>query len=102
MEKKIPKVFANTIDKELQNNSRFHYSKGDYVRNEKRNNLISIEQKINEIFNSSRYVYKADVLITYKDGKVERKTIVGRNRNELITFDNKVIKNNDIIDIDFA
>ena len=60
-----------------------------------------MNQKINKIFGSSRYVYKADVDITLKDGKVSKR-IIGRNKNELITMDNELIKISDIIDIKFT
>ena len=102
MEKKLPKVFANKIDKPLKNNETVYYEKREDRKEEpfKPNSLFSINQKINQIFGSSRYVYKADVVITTKNGKLNKK-IIGRNRNELITMDNEVIKIADILDIDF-
>ena len=102
MEKKLPKVFANKIDKELKNNATVYYDKNE-VRNEQKDNsnsIFTVNQKINQIFSSARYVYKADVIITTKNGKVNKR-IIGRNRNELITMDNEVININDIIDIEF-
>lgn len=102
MEKKLPKVFANKIDKELNNNATVYYDKNE-VRNEQKDNsnsIFNVNQKINQIFSSARYVYKADVIITTKNGKVNKR-IIGRNRNELITMDNEVINVNDILDIEF-
>lgn len=102
MEKKLPKVFANKIDKELNNNATVYYDKNE-VRNEQKDNsnsIFTVNQKINQIFSSARYVYKADVIITTKNGKVNKR-IIGRNRNELITMDNEVINVNDILDIEF-
>ena len=40
-------------------------------------------------------------LYALKDGKVSKK-IIGRNKNELITMDNELIKISDIIDIGFS
>lgn len=102
MEKKLPKVFANKIDKPLKNNETVYYEKNEDRKEEpsKTNSFFSINQKINQIFGSSRYVYKADVVITTKNGKLNKK-IIGRNRNELITMDNEVIKIADILDIEF-
>ncbi len=104
MEKKLPKVFANKIDKELKNNETVYYNKNEERKIEEKESLSSIltvNQKINQIFSSTRYVYKADVIITTKNGKINKR-IIGRNRNELITMDNEVINVNDIIDIEFS
>lgn len=106
MEKKLPKVFANSIDKKLNNNECVYYEKSERndVKETKKNALndsFNINQKINHIFGSSRYVYKADVDITLKNGKVSKK-LIGRNKNQLITMDNELINISDIIDIDFS
>ena len=103
MEKKLPKVFANKIDKNLNNNETVYYNKNEERKIEEKDPLTSIltvNQKINQIFSSARYVYKADVIITTKNGKMNKR-IIGRNRNELITMDNEVINVNDILDIEF-
>lgn len=106
MEKKLPKVYANKIEKEIKNNETVYYDRGEQPKvEEPKKNIIpkefTIQQKINKIFGSSRYVYKADVDITLKDGKVSKK-IIGRNKNELITMENELIKIADIVDIDFS
>lgn len=108
MEKKLPKVFANSINKDLRNNETVYYEKKQTIKEEIEkpkktilNDSFNLNQKINKIFGSSRYVYKADVDITLKDGKVSKK-IIGRNKNELITMDNELIKIEDILDIDFS
>ncbi len=116
MEKKLPGVFANKIEKEVGNNKSVFYSngenlvrfdgsidgdQGDDFRAKARENLVkpkNINQKINDIFKSSQYVYKADVQLTLKDGSVTKR-IVGRNSNYLITIDNELIPISDIIDI---
>ena len=103
MEKKLPKVFANKIDKNLNNNETVYYNKNEERKIEEKDplsSILTVNQKINQIFSSARYVYKADVVITTKSGKINKR-IIGRNRNELITMDNEVININDIIDIEF-
>ena len=102
MDKKLPKVFANKIDKPFKNNETVYYDRNEEKKEEpiKINSALTINQKINQIFGSSRYVYKADVVITTKNGTLNKK-IIGRNRHELITMDNEVIPVNEIIDIAF-
>lgn len=106
MDKKLPGVFANRIDKKLDNNTRVSVTKDDekevVIKKTKSStkNIKNINQKISEIFSSTRYVYKADVVITLKD-KTIIKRIVGKNNNNLITIDNELIPINDIIDIEY-
>lgn len=111
MEKKLPRVFANKIDKNLDNNEACFYSAcNDKEVNEQNNRKKddrfvvrgeNVEQKIQSIFASPKYVYKADVDITLKDGVVSKR-IIGRNTTYLITIDNELISISDIIDIDFS
>lgn len=112
MNKRVPKVFANKIDKKINNNVDVYYSsKGTITKNiekesyiEHQNSLekLSIITKINNIFNSPRYVYKADVNIKLNSGTVINKRIVGKNNNELITIENEKIPIESILDIEFA
>ena len=111
MEIKLPKVFANPLDHKIENNKEVFYS-----QNEGGSEIIapetikessskfsslkekSVNQKIQDIFNSKSYVYKADVKIKLKSGIVEKK-IVGKNQRYLITMDNEKIPLEDILDI---
>ena len=82
--KELPKVFHNKIDKKFNNNRSVFYSNN--VHEENRNvDTRSVLQKINEIFSSPNYVYKANVEITLKDKKVAKR-IIGRNKNYIITM----------------
>lgn len=103
MEKKLPKVFANTIDKELKNNEKVYVASSEAVEEEKRSEktLLSdrnINQKIRKIFNSKNYIYKATVEITQNNSKFEKK-IIGKNGDNLITIDNEIIPIDTITDI---
>ncbi len=99
--KDLPKVFRNNINKKFNNNSSIYYSH-NYNRNsneiENINDNKNVVQKINEIFSSPNYVYKANVEITLKDKKITKR-IIGRNKNYIITMDNMLIPINEIINI---
>lgn len=101
MDKKIPKVFANQIDKKIENN-RTYYVSNDEDRSIKEAEIsnVDINKKLKDIFNSTRYVYRAEVVITLKD-RVITKKIIGKNNNQLITIDNEIIPISDILDIKF-
>ncbi len=111
MEKKLPGVYANKIEKKIENNKKIDYSsKESEERNIKRENKIetairstekNINQKLSDIFNSPRYVYKAEVEIKMKDRTIVKK-IIGQNQNQLITLDNELIPISDIVDINFV
>ena len=96
--KDLPKVFRNNIDKKFNNNSSVYYSSRNSSIDEKVKDNRTVLQKINEIFSSPNYVYKANVEIILKDKKVTKR-IIGRNKNYIITMDNTLIPVNDIIDI---
>ena len=112
MEKKLPKVFANQINKEFNNNNKVFCStnpkeqqnnKGDrsnrgFESTKIINNGKNIYQKISDIFNSEKYVYKAQVEIKTSKG-VKTTNVVGQNRTHLITIDNELIPITDIEDI---
>lgn len=100
---KKPELFVNKIDKELRNNEKVYYSKEEKseAKNKTPKRIIekNINQKINSIFSSPDYVYKAEVKIKFKDREVIKK-VVGRNHSNLITMDNEVIPIKEIIDIE--
>ena len=98
--KDLPKVFNSSESKKFNNNSNIYYSSYDRSNiNDKEIKVVkTITQKINEIFASPNYIYKANVEITLKDKKVTKR-IIGRNKNYIITMDNTLIPISDIIDI---
>ena len=111
MDKKLPSVFANKIAKYINNNEKVYYSKledrvekddqtNTKINTNKLENNLNVNQKISKIFNSTKYVYKADVHISLKNGEINDR-IIGRNSTHLITMDNKLIPISDIIDINF-
>lgn len=94
--KELPKVFHNNENKDFKNNNNVFYSS---ERSKEENiDTRNVLQKINDIFSSPNYVYKANVEIILKD-KTINKRIIGRNKNYIITMDNELIPVTDIIDI---
>lgn len=94
--KELPKVFQNKIDKNFNNNDRVYYSSRN--NEEEIIDKRSVAQKINDIFSSPNYVYKANADITLKDKKITKR-IIGRNKDYIITMDNDLIPISDIVDI---
>lgn len=98
MNKKLPKVFQNQINKNINNNEKYYYSANNKKNKNEINEPKNIRKIINSIFLSPNYIYKANVIIKTKNAEYETK-IIGRNKEYLITMDNKTIKIDDIIDI---
>lgn len=96
--KDLPKVFKNSVDKTFTNNRNVYYSSDRATKSLDSTDSKTVLQKINEIFSSPNYVYKANVEITLKDKKVTKR-IIGRNKNYIITMDNTLIPVNEILDI---
>lgn len=104
MDKKLPSIFANRIDKKIENNSMVCVTKNEdrnVIMEEVKPEKIDINKKLNKIFSSPKYVYKASVTITLKD-KVITKKIIGKNGKNIITLDNELIPIEDILDIEFT
>ena len=95
--KDLPKVFQNNVNKEFKNNNSVFYSRNATTEDEVKESK-NILQKINDIFSSPNYVYKANVEIILKDKKVTKR-IIGRNKEYIITMDNSLIPISDIVDI---
>ena len=91
-------LFINKINRVIRNNKSSFYGKNDQFDNIEEINKKNIYQKINNIFKSRNYIYKADVLIKTKSGEYEKR-IIGRNSDYLITNENELIPIVDILDI---
>ncbi len=94
MNEELPKVYANPIDHELNNNTDIFYSSKKDTRGTKNN----IPRLVNEIFANPHHVYKSKVLITINNQSSEE-IIVGKTNNQLLTLDGHHININDIEDI---
>lgn len=95
MKDKLPKIYANKIEKEIKNNEKIYNSNRDNSKNnpeKKENNTPeTINQKINRILNSKNYIYKVPVKVTTKDNEEIRIKMIGKNKKQIITIDNKLI-----------
>ena len=103
MKKELPKMYQNKIKREVPSIQKVYSTLDNRsdIRDERINTRysnISIDKKIDNIFNSSDYVYKADVTII-TDNETLKKRIVARNRNNIITIDNEYIPISIIRDI---
>ena len=101
MEKKLPGIFAGKVDKKTGNNEDVYYSSHEVresVQQGKINDSRNVNQKINDIFNSPNYIYKADVIIKTNSGEITKR-IVGRNATHLITIENELIPRTEVKDI---
>ena len=122
MKNKLPKVFANNITKKIENNEKIYTSinkqkeikqtthilkeksekqeeKEKTKKNKQNNQQETITQKINKIMNTKEYIYKIPVKITTKSKEISTK-IIGKNKKNLITINNELIKIEDIIRIE--
>ena len=73
VQKDLPAVFSNPIEKEINNNTEYYY--GSLNNNEVRSK--DINKEINKIFASKDFVYKKRVRITMND-KVDEVKWVSR------------------------
>ena len=105
--KELPKMYHSSFNKNIGNNKKVFSSindKEDYSNVVKKEKIINnkknytVEQKIYNIFNSPNYIYKMDVTIITDNGKYDKR-IVGKTKNNLITFDGEYIPINTIRDI---
>ena len=97
MKKDLPDVFPVPVDKKINNVQDSCYAR-DEITDTRSSDNLSIESKINRIFNSNDYIYKKKVQIKTRDN-ILNKTLIGRTENSLLTMDNEKININDIIDI---
>ncbi|MBR3898491.1 MAG: hypothetical protein IKJ43_04365 [Bacilli bacterium] len=96
MNKKLPGVFANKV-KSNGNNEKVFYGQND-INDFEGDENVDVRKKIKDIFKSSDYVYKADVILKI-NGKFLTKRIVGMNKKHLITMDNELLPIEEISDI---
>lgn len=103
MNKKLPNIFVNKIDKKLDNNEKVYY--GEHGKNKEDvvdefKDIKDIRDKMNEMYKDVPFLYKKKVSITLKDKTMEAK-VISYNQNYLITMNNERILLDDIIDIKF-
>lgn len=96
MEKNLPKVYQNPINKEINNNKDVFYGPNNYVRSVSK---VNISEKINHIFASVHHVYKSKVRIKTLNDEFET-IIVGRTTFDLLTLNGEKINISEIENIE--
>lgn len=99
MNNKLPKIFANKIEKKINNNKEVYVSEHNEEEPKKNESKRltyksinkTITQKINEILKSNNYVYKIPVKIELDNEEIIT-NIIGKNNKNIITIDNELIK----------
>ena len=101
MARELPKMYQNKINKPINSIQKVYSSINEREdrHTSNRYSSISIDKKIDNIFNSADYVYKADVIIKTDKGTFN-KQIVGINNDRLLTIDNSFIDIRDIRNIE--
>lgn len=92
-----PSVYVNKINKNIKNNKDTYHFKNDVERCISPN--PNINKIINEMFNSSNFVYKSRVYIILKNGTRLTEDVIALKDNALLTLSDKKININDIADI---
>lgn len=99
----LPKVFQNSNIKTDNISQNVFYSEKDsefvtLENTEPIKDKYIIEKKINDLFNSTNYVYKLNVILKTLNDEIKT-TVIGRTQKYLITIDNKKIDISSILDI---
>lgn len=92
-----PRMYRGEVKKNINNNRSIYAS---YIDNNeiKVYDSREIRRKIDDIFNSSTFIYRTKVNIVI-DGEVLTKKVIGVYNNNLVTIDNEHIPINIIGDI---
>ncbi len=93
--KELPKMYQTKINKTIPGIQKVYSTinqpkEVESPKKETRYSSISVEQKIEQIFNAPDYVYKADVTIVTDNEKINRR-IIARDQHNIITIDNEYI-----------
>ena len=95
--KKLPNLFTNSFDKKIDNS--LEYVKITEKKFKKKYTLNQINKKIDNIFKSKNYIYKIKVKLSLENKELET-YIIGKTKTYLITLENKLIKINEINNIE--
>mgnify|MGYP004469326433 FL=1 len=102
MNKKVPKIFINKIDKVNNNKEVFYSFKNNNFEYEKKDNIqvneFDIQNKIDKLFRTNDFIYKKTFHIKTKYSENDY-TIISKSYNYLLTIDGSRIYIKDIIDI---
>lgn len=94
MKKDLPNIYKGKVKNDL--NQKIAYISNDIEEVSKK----SINNQIKDIFESDKFLYKAETLITLNNGDKIKKTIIGKTNNSLITIDDELIEVSNISKIE--
>ena len=97
--KELPKVYANPIEKNIDNNTSYCYGKLEEDRHNR--DERKVQEKLDKIFKRENTLYSIDCIITYENSE-EKTTIIGKTSNNLVTRSQRLIPIKDIYDIELA
>lgn len=97
--KKLPKIYQNTIDKNINNNKKTYY-----IRNKTSEESIGaetmtqdqIDSVLDDIFNDIGYSFNIPVIIK-TNTKTYETSLITRTNGYLLTFDNHKIRIDEIV-----
>lgn len=92
-----PKVFINSINKNIKNNKDVYYYKKDDI--DMIDDSKDVKSKIKDIFNSTSFVYKCRVDIILKDRSHITEDVIAIKDDNLITLSDNKIPISNILDI---
>ncbi len=97
--KDLPRVFANPIDRSINNNRSYSYGK---LENQKpARDERQVLEKIDKLFKNDSTAYSIDCIIKFENNE-EKYTIIGKTNNNLVTKTQKLIPIREIFDIELA
>lgn len=105
MDKKLPSIFKNEIDKKIDNNKKVFYSKYESIGNvvEKTSEVdslndrsVSLSSSLDDLLRNNQFIFNVPVEISLKDEIVNTK-IVSKVGDHLLTSNGKIINLEDIL-----
>lgn len=105
MKKELPGIFKKDVDARYSNNKKICYAseaENQTIQSDLKGSkatsgaLTTVEEKIRNLFKSSRYIFNINVLIKTSKKDYDTK-IAGKVKNSIVTVDGEVIP---IVDID--
>lgn len=100
---KLPKIYQNTIKKEIHNNTKVYYGKNNTDGESKNIDIYqdskSVANIIDDIFALPTYSFNINLLIHTKE-KIYDTSLIAKSKGAVITFDNDIIPIADIIKIE--
>lgn len=99
---KLPKIYQNTIHKEINNNKKVYYGgkkeESEMVQ-ENATTKEEIENLIDDIFSLPTYSFNVPLLIHTKN-KTYDTSLIAKTKGNILTFDNDIIPLSEITKIE--